>query len=381
MKLPKTILLACLLLIASTKLWAQTSFTPLEQQVVSIQTSGLFERSNVFQVDFSLLKPTEFCFPLPVGKGEVQDNYNLMITTSPGDAVKAMFDGSVRMSRHHPQFGNIVILRHNNGLETVYGGNAQNLVQVGQQVKAGQTVAIVGTVGGQGVCEVSVMVDGARINPSILLAVKSHRLLQQTLQFTKLAKGVDIQVVERDPWQDEQLALEQAEAARKIDPFKSGDSFTLDLALLSSQPWSYPLPGGKVISPFGSRGGRHHSGTDIKTRPNDAILAAFDGVVIMSQRYSAYGNCIILKHANGLETLYSHNSKNLVRVGQQVKAGEKIALTGRTGRASTEHLHFECRVAGTPFNSTLVFNHQTHQLGQWKLLCTKRGKAVTVRKQ
>lgn len=381
MRLPKTIRLACILLAASAGLWAQDSFTPLEQQVVSIETPGLFDRSSAFQVDFSLLKPTEFCFPLPVGKGETQENYNLSITTKSGDAVKAMFDGTVRMSRHHPQFGNIVILRHNNGLETVYGGNAQNLVQVGQQVKAGQTIAIVGMVGGRGVCDVAVMVNGARINPNILLAVKSHRLLQQTLQFTKLAKGVDVQVVERDPWQDEQLALEQAEAARKIDPFKGGTTFTLDLSQLASQPWAYPLPGGKVISPFGARGGRRHTGTDIKTRPNDDILAAFDGVVIMSQRYSAYGNCIILKHANGLETLYSHNSKNLVRVGQVVKAGEKIALTGRTGRATTEHLHFECRLAGAPFNSALLFNHQTHQLGRWKLQCVKRGKAVTVSKK
>jgi len=373
--------MACLLLAASTKMWAQAAFTPLEQQVISIETPGLFERSSIFQVDFSLLKPTEFCFPLPVGKGEVQDNYNLSITTKPGDAVKAMFDGAVRMARRHPQFGNIVILRHDNGLETVYGGNAQNLVQVGQQVKAGQTIAIVGTVGGRGVCDVALMVNGARINPNILLAVKSHRLLQQTLQFVRLAKGVDVKVVERDPWQDEQLALEQAEAARRIDPFKGGNTFTLDLSLLSQQPWAYPLPGGKVISPFGARGGRSHTGTDIKTRPNDDIHAAFDGVVIMSQRYSAYGNCIILKHANGLETLYSHNSKNLVSVGQQVKAGETIALTGRTGRASTEHLHFECRVAGAPFNSALLFNHQTHQLAQGRLQCVKRGKAVTVKKQ
>jgi murein DD-endopeptidase MepM/ murein hydrolase activator NlpD len=70
----------------------------------------------------------------------------------------------------------------------------------------------------------------------------------------------------------------------------------------------------------------------------------------MSKNYYGYGNCIIIKHDNGMETLYSHNSKNLVKEGDCVKCGQQIALTGRTGRATTEHLHFELRKNGKPQN-------------------------------
>ena len=129
-----------------------------------------------------------------------------------------------------------------------------------------------------------------------------------------------------------------------------------------SRNWSYPLPGAKVISSYGSRGGRGHSGTDIKTKANDNILAAFDGEVVFSGPYSGYGNLIRIKHANGLETYYSHNSKNFVKVGDRVKAGDVIALTGRTGRATTEHLHFETRINGQSVNSARFFDHDRHQL-------------------
>ena len=130
----------------------------------------------------------------------------------------------------------------------------------------------------------------------------------------------------------------------------------------NTQNWCYPLPGAKVISPYGGRGRRGHSGTDLKTKPNDNILAAFDGEVVFSGNYYGYGNLIRIKHANGLETYYSHNSKNLVKAGDRVKAGDVIALTGRTGRATTEHLHFETRINGQHVNSAHFFDHDRHQL-------------------
>ena len=130
----------------------------------------------------------------------------------------------------------------------------------------------------------------------------------------------------------------------------------------TTQHWCYPLPGAKVISPYGARGGRSHSGTDLKTKPNDNILAAFDGEVVFSGNYYGYGNLIRIKHDNGLETYYSHNSKNLVKQGDKVKVGDVIALTGRTGRATTEHLHFETRINGQSVNSARFFDHTTHQL-------------------
>lgn len=118
-----------------------------------------------------------------------------------------------------------------------------------------------------------------------------------------------------------------------------------------SKDGCYPLPGAKVISPYKNNRGTHrHTGVDLKTKPNDPIYAVADGVVTMSKNYSGYGKCIILKHADGTETLYAHNSKNYVKEGEKVRGGQKIALTGKTGRATTEHLHFEVRKNGKPVN-------------------------------
>jgi murein DD-endopeptidase MepM/ murein hydrolase activator NlpD len=144
----------------------------------------------------------------------------------------------------------------------------------------------------------------------------------------------------------------------------------------NSQQWCYPLPGAKVISAYGARGRHGHSGTDLKTKPNDNILAAFDGEVVFSGMYHGYGNLIRIKHSNGLETYYSHNSKNLVKVGDHVKAGDVIALTGRTGRATTEHLHFETRINGRHVNSARFFDHTTHQLRTNAFRKTKDGYVI-----
>ena len=140
--------------------------------------------------------------------------------------------------------------------------------------------------------------------------------------------------------------------------------------------WSYPLPGAKVISPYGGRGRRRHTGVDIKTKPNDQILAAFDGVVTFAAKYYGYGLLIRVSHPCGLETYYSHNSRNLVHVGDTVRAGQVIALTGQTGRATTPHLHFETRLGGRPINPATYFDHQRHTLRLSAFQKTKSGYVV-----
>ena len=134
-----------------------------------------------------------------------------------------------------------------------------------------------------------------------------------------------------------------------------------------------------MISPYG-RGGGRHSGIDIKTCAKDTIRSAFDGIVRMSKPYSAYGNVIVVRHSSGLETIYSHNFKNLVQSGDAVKAGQPIALTGRTGRASTEHLHFETRINGQHFNPNIIFNLKERCLQRKRIVCTKTsGGSIAVR--
>lgn len=106
--------------------------------------------------------------------------------------------------------------------------------------------------------------------------------------------------------------------------------------------WTSPVVG-KVISPFGSRGGRSHTGADVKLRKGDTILAACKGVVTMAQTYYAYGKLITISHGSGIETYYSHLSKILINKGDSVACGQVIGLGGRSGNATTDHLHFEIR--------------------------------------
>ncbi len=175
-------------------------------------------------------------------------------------------------------------------------------------------------------------------------------------------------------------AEKQAEQRERFfkNPFGQSNQLVIDLNMISNGRWCFPLKRAKVISPFGARDGRSHTGVDLKTKAKDEVRAAFSGVVTMSQVYSGYGNCIIVRHENGMETLYSHNSKNLVKEGDFVSAGKVIALTGRTGRATTEHLHFEVRVAGRPYNPNLFFDLGTEELLRNKLIFTKNGE-VSIR--
>ena len=367
---------------------AKNVFTAAEQQQVSIATPGLFAQSQAFNVDFEIFRGSEYSFPLPVGKASLENNNTVMhIVTSKGDAVKAMFDGYVRLSRKTESMGNVIVIRHDNGLETVYANNAENLVKVGAHVDAGQTIAIVGTKEGETYCDFSIMVNGARINPETFIELKSHKLRRQNVLFRKSGSRVLVTVI---GGKDSSVSKNQTSSSNATstkrensgltlnpdevnDPFTITNTFELDLEKIEKKAWAYPLPGAHVISPYG--GARRHSGVDLKTRPNDEIVAAFDGEVIASGPYYGYGNCIRIKHAYGLETLYSHQSKNMVKVGQKVKAGEVIGLTGRTGRATTEHLHFEVSFGGKRLDPAIVFDHSGHKLKPVTLHLTK-GKGV-----
>ena len=383
-----------LMLSLSSFMPAKNEFTAAEQQQVSIATPGLFAQSQAFNVDFEIFRAKEYSFPLPVGKASLTNGNSVMrIETSKGDAVKAMFEGYVRLSRKTESMGNVIVIRHDNGLETVYANNAENLMKVGQHVDAGQTIAIVGTKEGETYCDFSIMVNGARINPETIIELKSHKLRRQTVQFRKIGSRINITVIggkdssvskndkndRNDKETNKKSGSSRSDHAMTLDPDEVYDPFTitntflLDLEKIEEKAWAYPLPDARVISPYG--GARRHSGVDLKTKPNDEIYAAFDGEVVASGPYYGYGNCIRIKHAYGLETLYSHQSKNMVKKGDKVKAGLVIGLTGRTGRATTEHLHFEVSFGGKRLDPAIIFDHSNHKLKAATLHLTK-GKGV-----
>ena len=383
-----------LMLSLSSFMPAKNEFTAAEQQQVSIATPGLFAQSQAFNVDFEIFRAKEYSFPLPVGKASLINGNSVMrISTAKGDAVKAMFDGYVRLSRKTESMGNVIVIRHDNGLETVYANNAENLVKVGQSIDAGQTIAIVGSREGETYCDFSIMVNGARINPETIIELKSHKLRRQTVQFRKIGSRINITVIggkdssvskndkndRNDKETNKKSGSSRSDHAMTLDPDEVYDPFTitntflLDLEKIEEKAWAYPLPDARVISPYG--GARRHSGVDLKTKPNDEIYAAFDGEVVASGPYYGYGNCIRIKHAYGLETLYSHQSKNMVKKGDKVKAGQVIGLTGRTGRATTEHLHFEVSFDGKRLDPAIIFDHSNHKLKAATLHLTK-GKGV-----
>ncbi len=136
-----------------------------------------------------------------------------------------------------------------------------------------------------------------------------------------------------------------------IHPYNFADCFKSDsliLKLTDELGGRFVMPRkGIITSEFGWRRYRPHYGTDIDLNIGDSVLTAFDGMVRIAKPHAGgYGNVIIIRHANGLETVYGHLSKILVEAGQLIKAGDLIGLGGNTGRSYGAHLHFEMRFLG-----------------------------------
>ncbi|MDE5638249.1 MAG: M23 family metallopeptidase [Odoribacter sp.] len=144
--------------------------------------------------------------------------------------------------------------------------------------------------------------------------------------------------------------------------FEKRNELLIDLGQMEEHAFSFPLPGARLLSPYGIRRGRNHTGIDIKTFAHDTVRAAFDGVVRIAGRAKGYGNVIVLRHYNGLETVYGHHSRLLVKAGDKVKAGAPLGLEGRTGRATTDHLHFETRINGQPFDPAIIIDFASQKL-------------------
>jgi murein DD-endopeptidase MepM/ murein hydrolase activator NlpD len=135
----------------------------------------------------------------------------------------------------------------------------------------------------------------------------------------------------------------------KYDVTKKRDTTVINLTDEESCGYFHPIEG-HITSQFGPRGGRYHYGIDIKLQTGDSVYCAFDGAVRIAQRSKTYGNVVVVRHKNGLETLYAHLEKISVEVGENIYAGEVIGLGGNTGRSTGSHLHFEVRFKGEPIN-------------------------------
>ena len=165
----------------------------------------------------------------------------------------------------------------------------------------------------------------------------------------------DLLIVE--PWiSDAALLYGESWSSDRVNPYDAKkmelpDSMLIDLS-------NYCIPhNGYITSNYGWRRRRMHRGIDLKVLTGDTIRSAFDGKVRLTKyERRGYGYYVIVRHNNGLETIYGHLSKFLVTPDQEVKAGDPIALGGNTGRSTGSHLHFETRYLGMDINPNAIFD-------------------------
>lgn len=139
---------------------------------------------------------------------------------------------------------------------------------------------------------------------------------------------------------------------------------TIDIVLLDSLHPNFVIPHkGIITSTYKQRGKRFHYGTDVDVITGDTLMSCFDGVVRYADYSSGgYGNLVIVRHYNGLETYYAHLDKLLVKPNQELNAGDVIGLGGTTGRSTGSHLHFEMRFFGNALNPEKVIDFANKQL-------------------
>jgi murein DD-endopeptidase MepM/ murein hydrolase activator NlpD len=157
----------------------------------------------------------------------------------------------------------------------------------------------------------------------------------------------------------------------KIDLTKKED--TTEIILNDHYQCDYQHPFcGNVTSHFGPRGRyRYHYGIDIDLETGDSVKCAFEGTVRISRKSSTFGNVVVVRHKNGLETIYAHLSRLDVKIGDHVEAGDLLGLGGNTGRSRGSHLHFEVRYKGMAINPESVISFEYGTLLVDKLLIDK----------
>jgi murein DD-endopeptidase MepM/ murein hydrolase activator NlpD len=182
----------------------------------------------------------------------------------------------------------------------------------------------------------------------VLSALVSRRQALVTLR-ARRARSLAAIEVDRDEWNAEAdaLAAQGARLASVADASPAQTVTEQPAPVSSGAGFIWPVQG-SVVSPFGQRGGRLHSGIDIAAPAGTAIAASAAGQVVYSGAMSGYGNIVVVQHAGGIATAYAHNASNAVTVGQSVSQGQTIASVGCTGRCFGDHVHFEVRVNGSP---------------------------------
>lgn len=188
------------------------------------------------------------------------------------------------------------------------------------------------------------------------IAQPSHSKIKPTDLLTANEKAEDIIVPENfyTTWNNVHVAITRS----------SYESLPENLPIMlkeGNSEFVFPVKG-QLLGQFCYRGRVPHTGVDISLKRGTPVYSSFDGVVRMAKRYGGYGNLVVVRHLNGIETVYAHLSKIKVKVNQKVKAGDVVGLGGRTGKATANHLHFETRFNGAAFDPMEMMEFKTYGL-------------------
>lgn len=158
----------------------------------------------------------------------------------------------------------------------------------------------------------------------------------------------------------------------RVNPYKQPIDSLQDSIQIDLKGFTLPHPG-YITSKFGPRRYRYHYGTDLKLLVGDSVRCAFDGQVrIVGWDPRGYGHYVVVRHDNGLETVYGHLSSPLVDENMRIYSGEPVGLGGNTGRSTGPHLHFEFRYLGNAFNPELLIDFSKGTLRDTTYMITKK---------
>ncbi len=144
-----------------------------------------------------------------------------------------------------------------------------------------------------------------------------------------------------DNWDTDQIAYQKLDSLlNHADSLFKMDTTIIVLQHKNEMEYYHPFCG-RVTSRFGGRRSRFHYGTDVDLITGDTVRCAFDGMVRIKKYHRGYGNIAVVRHNNGLETVYAHLSQTFIDTSEFIKAGDIIGLGGNTGRSTGSHLHFE----------------------------------------
>lgn len=213
----------------------------------------------------------------------------------------------------------------------------------------------------KGILLKTLLISGISLTAS--LSAEAQDLLARQAPIDRKMKKVDTlalqNIINRENMQSPAAALYEDWSNDYVHKANElPDSFDIDL-----HHFCMPTPSRVITSNFGSRWGRQHKGLDIKVYIGDTIRAAFSGKVrVVSYEGGGYGKYIVIRHYNGLETVYGHLSKQLVEENEVVHAGDVIGLGGNTGRSTGSHLHFETCLCGVALNPALFFDFRAQDI-------------------